>query len=82
MGVFIFFLNIDGNYISQSEVSGSSVLAGGSIVSCSLQYASVINAKSLGIPSVRDFERLYLLKHLCSVNQRLDIPKPEFKPDW
>lgn len=58
------------------------MLAGGSIVSCSLQHASVINAKSPRIPSFRDFERLYLLKHLCSVNKRLDIPKPEFKPDW
>lgn len=57
------------------------MLADGSIMSCGLRHASVINAKSLGIPSFHDFERLCLLKHLCSVNKRLDIPKPEFEPD-
>lgn len=80
--MYMFCFNINVNDISISEVSGSSVLAGGSIVSCSLQHASVISAKSLRIPSFHGFERLCPLKHWCSVNKRLDIPKQELEPDW
>lgn len=57
------------------------MLTGGSVMFCNLEYASDINAKRLRIPSFHDFERLYLLKHLCHINKRLDIPTLEFELD-
>lgn len=57
------------------------MLAGGSMIFCNLEYTSDINAKSLRFSSFHDFEGLYLLKYLCSINKRLDIPVLEFEPD-